>query len=432
MREVKHRTCQITFLLLITTVYALFINPFISFDGWQYISSAKSLFNSGQMAQHYFWIREPGFPFLTKVFSLNGSFLWGVIASNLLLFMLSYFYFFTQSIKSLTLNRKAENYCLIISYVGSVTLVGGYAGNFGRDLLIISTNLFFSALSISVFKNQISRGFNSSKTLLCLTLLFSSTLSKPLSYAFAASFVLMIVGEYFTHGVKRKSLELFLYAITLVASLILIPVYWRYELNKAIIDPLFNKQNFLDPFWDLSAGDILSRFTEDIVLVQSVPLALLSLLGVGSNIGWIFSRNDVQISPSQNADIGYGLFAQHYPNCNSSKPHGFIANIEFLQEESEQALCGISTVDLPNVLFYPIYILYIFVLIRLLLSLRTIASSSGAICLIAHLGSASIYISFFAISGGAIDRYGALLIPIVFSSIGLLMNQNVILRSVVH
>jgi len=346
--------------------------------------------------------------------------------------MMSFLYFFTQAMKCSKLNNKLENICLFISYSGSLTLVGGYAGNFGRDLIIISTNLLFSALCISVFKNQTSNNSSVPKASLCLVLLFSSTLSKPLSYALGATLVLLLVGNFLIHRVKPKSFDLFLYPFSLVASLLLIPNYWREELKRAIVSPFFNKQNLSDPFWDLSGGEILSRFSEDIVLVQTIPVVVLSLLGIGSNLGWIFSRNDLQISPSQNADIGYGLFAQQYPNCNVSKPHGFIANIEFLQEEASLKFCGISGIDLPNFLFYPIYTIYLALLVLFLFSFKTIVSTSGGLYLVSYVGSTFVYISFFAISGGAIDRYGALLIPIVFVNLGSLITQNSKLKKLVN
>jgi hypothetical protein len=146
----------------------------------------------------------------------------------------------------------------------------------------------------------------------------------------------------------------------------------------------------------------------------------------------MFSRNQLKISPSQNGDIGYGLLAQHYPNCNISKPHGFIANIEFLQEESNQKLCGISAFDLPNILFYPTYMIFLVLLMLFLFNLKTILSNTGALYLVSYSGSTFLYISFFAISGGAIDRYGALLIPIVFMSLGLLVAQNAKPRKLVR
>jgi hypothetical protein len=209
--DVKHRIYQITYMSLVTTIYLLLINPFISFDGWQYISSAKSLFDRNEMAQHYFWVREPGFPLLVKMFSINGSFLWGVIIFNFILFMLSFFYFYIQVMKSIKLNRNLEHFCLAVSYIGSVTLVGGYAGNFGKDLIIISTNLLFSALCISVFKNHTNGQFNWSKVSLCLVLLFSSSLSKPLSYAFGVTLALLLVGNFLIYRIKLKSIDLFLY-----------------------------------------------------------------------------------------------------------------------------------------------------------------------------------------------------------------------------
>ena len=430
--EIKSRVLQAALLVPITGFYISIINPFVSFDGWQYISSARSLFDRSEMNQHYFWVREPGFPLLVKVTTFNNSFLWGLIIFNLFLFMMCFFYFFTQVMKSTQMSNRLENIYLFISYLGSITLVGGYAGNFGRDSIIISTNLLFSALCISVFKNQTNTQTKLTKVSLCLTLLFSATLSKPLSYAFGITLVLLLVGKHLTQREKPKLLDVSLYSSTLATGLIIIPFYWRKELGKAINDPLFNKQNFADPMWDLSVGQILSRFSEDIVLIQTIPLVFLSLLGIGSNLGWIFSRNEAQISPSQNADIGYGLFAQHYPNCNVSKPHGFIANIEFLQEEAGLKLCGISEIDLPNILFYPIYTIYFALLVLFLFSLKTVVSNSGGLYFVSYLGSTFVYISFFAISGGAIDRYGALLIPIVFVNLGSLISHNYKLKRLVR
>ena len=384
------------------------------------------------MAQHYFWVREPGFPLLVRILGFNGSFLWGLIIFNLIVFMLSFFYFFIQATKFIKLNMRAENFFLLISYIGSITLVGGYAGNFGRDLIIISTNLLFSALCISLFVNQTNGQSKFSKTLLCFILLFSSTLSKPLSFAFSLTLALLLLGYFLFYKAKPKPSDLFLYPSTLVVSLLLIPIYWKRELRKAITNPLFNEQNLIDPFWDLSVGHILSRFSEDIVLIQTIPIVFLSLLGAGSNLGWIFSRNDLQISPSQNADIGYGLFAQHYPNCNVSKPHGFIANIEFLQEEAGLKLCGVSGIDLPNILFYPVYATYLALLVLFLFSLKTMISTSGGLYLVSYLGSTFVYICFFAISGGAIDRYGATLIPVVFVHLVPLITRSSRLKWLVH
>jgi hypothetical protein len=429
---IKRRFLQVAILLPITGFYIIIINPFISFDGWQYISSARSLFDRREMAQHYFWVREPGFPLLVKVTTLNNSFLWGLIIFNLFLFMMCFFYLFIQIMKSTQLSNSLENTYLFISFFGSINLVGGYAGNFGRDSIIISLNLLFSALCISVFKNQTNAQTKSTKFSLCLTLLFSATFSEPLSYAFGITLVLLLIGKHFAQREKPKLFDFSLYTSTLVTSLMVIPFYWRKELRKSINDPLFNQQNFADPMWDLSVGQILSRFLEDIVLIQTIPIVLLSLLGIGANLGWIFSRNEAQISPSQNADIGYGLFAQHYPNCNVSKPHGFIADIEFLQEEAGLKLCGISGIDLPNILFYPIYTIYLMLLVFFLFSIKTIVSTSGGLYLISYLGSTFVYISFFAISGGAIDRYGALLIPIVFVNLGLLIAHNSNLKKLVN
>lgn len=430
--EAKHKLLQAVLLLLVTGFYLAIINPFVSFDGWQYISSAKSLFNRSEMAQHYFWVREPGFPLLVKVTTLNGSFLWGLIIFNLFLFMMCFFYLFTQVMKNAQLSNGLENIYLSISYSGAITLVGGYAGNFGRDSIIISINLLFSALCISVFKNKTNPQGKLTKLLLCLVLLFSATLSKPLSYAFGITLTLLLVGKKVARSEKPRRFDFSLYSCALVTGLIIIPFYWRKELDKAINNSLFNEQNFIDPFWGLSIGHILSRFSEDIVLVQTIPTVFLSLLGVGSNLGWIFSRNELQIQPSQNADIGYGLFAQHYPNCNVSKPHGFIANIEFLQEEAGLKLCGISGIDLPNILFYPIYTIYLTLLVIFLFSLKTVVSTSGGLYLVSYLGSTFVYISFFAISGGAIDRYGATLIPIVFLHLGSLITRNSKLKRLLH
>lgn len=429
---IRHRVLQVALLLPFTGFYIVIINPFISFDGWQYISSSKSLFNRSEMAQHYFWVREPAFPLLVKIFSINNSFLWGMIIFNLILFMVSFLLFFIQAMKSVNLNKNLENVCLLISYLGSLTLVGGYAGNFGRDLIIISTNLLFSAICISVFKHHTNVKSHFPKVAICLLLMFSATLSKPLSYAFGATLVLLLIGHFLIYRVKPKSFDLILYPISLVASLFLIPFYWRAEVREAITSPFFNKHNLSDPFWDLSAGEILSRFSEDVVLFQTIPVVLLSLLWIGANLGWIFSRNELQISPSQNADIGYGLLAQHYPNCNTSKPHGFVANIEYLQEEVGQNLCGISGIDLPNILFYPTYAIYLLLLILLLFSLKTVISHSGALYLLSYLGSTLIYISVFAISGGAIDRYGAPIIPMVFVSLGLIITCNPKLKKLAY
>lgn len=422
--ELRVRTYQLLSVTVISLFYSIIINPFISFDGWQYISSATSLFNRAEMAEHYFWVREPIFPAIIKLFSLDGSFLWGVIVFNLLFFMISFFLCFIHAIKVFQVARKVENICLIVSYTISLTLIGGYAGNFGKDLMIISMNLLFVTLTIRVYGNETYLNSIRDKILLSVVVTFSSLLSLPLSFAFSVILTLLLYLAFLKNRWGLHMFDFLLILTTLILSVLLVPAVWQEEVKRAVNHPSFNKQNLLDPFWEVSTKSIVTRFSEDLVLVQTIPLALLSLLWLGSNLGWIFSRGDAQITPSQNADIGFGLFAEHYPQCNTSRPHGFIADPEYLKDIWTQELCGLSTLDLPNTLFYPVYGLYVLALFWFVFSLKKILIRDKAIKMTSYLGSAFLYICVFAFSGGAVDRYGSILIPLICIGMALVFGKK--------
>lgn len=405
---------------IITTlsVLSLFlINPFLSFDAWQYLSSAKALPDRDGMAQHYFWLREPGIPFIIKIVTNDGARIWNFFIFQAAIYGLSFWYAFRALWGPQYFVYRYV--ILLFNFFLTSSLLGGYMGTVGKEILTISLVLVFSALLMKIIDERLRETVPYRKVLaIALITILAIPISKPLTIAFIFALFLMTLFQYWSmRKCPVKGLfagNLMLLSISVILGIyILLSKLWNNEIETALQNPKFNKSNLDNILWSFSASDYFSRLTSDVTLLQSIPTALLSIVGLGVNLGWIIDRDSVIISPSQNADIGFGLLSTQYPRCNSSFPHGVVADSQYLSVEASSSLCGFTSLNVPWPVFYLIYLIWILVFIVFLFNLFGSWLLLRQARFIAFLTPALTLVFLYAIAGGAIDRYGTPLISVV-------------------
>jgi hypothetical protein len=410
--------------IIFNLIFAAFVNPFISFDGWQYLSSAKSIFNLSEMSAHYFWVREPGYPILLKLSTLNVRFLWGSIIFNFLIYSTTFTLLFKEVTKTLEKAQKAKLFFFV--YPTSLLLIGGYTASVAREITLISLNLLMATLLIRLVRREQILSHYQLTTGITMTVIGSGIVSRPLFLAFLFSYLCISITQIYRYPSIQRLVLYFTSSLLMIILNFTLSNYWQNLLIRSQQSSSFNLDNTLDPFWNKSLLDYLYKYIDDIVLLQAIPTSFLALIGVGVNLGWIINRQSVTISPSQNADIGFGLLSGDYPKCNNSIPHGFLADPTYLQQVEKANFCSLTGLNFPSQLFF---LLYLFWVLTILLHLATFFKAAVTL----HLGNTEVLamylpsttlLVFYSIAGGAIDRYGSPVIPLmILGNICIYMSQ---------
>ena len=146
----------------------IFGNPRVSYDGWQYLSSAKAIITD-TLPQNYFWVRQPGYPLFIALSSIISQSLWFVFGAQVFIFTLAYTFFVYECKRHLTQpSLRAYFFLAFINFVFVLAFVGGYfiiltpQALTGAYLLLLTTGIlrvwrfFGSAQMIEKIEGKIS------------------------------------------------------------------------------------------------------------------------------------------------------------------------------------------------------------------------------------------------------------------------------------
>ena len=405
-------------------------NPRVSYDGWQYLSSAKAIMTS-TLPENYFWVRQPGYPLFIAVSSLLSNSLWFLFGAQVLSFILAYTFFVYECKKYFTDLSKREflllasiNFIFIFIFIGGYFIIVTPQAITGAFLLLLTAGIlrvwriFNSVESPERFSGKI---FDSLFLYIFFPLMTVSgyCLSTFIGLLPILSlFLLLTLATYSNFkNPDCTTAQLFRGNFKWVSTIILstlaflsIFMLWQILFTHALNDIHFNKANLQDPFWGDGISSYLNNLRADPALLQYIPASFLALIMFIPNQGW----NGVAVersmnSHSQNGDIGFGLFSTNYGQCVLSPPEVLTVNNKFISNFLWQDTCAFTGFDLPlfaYLVVFPPWIAFCGVWIWSLFKRKHIVTYIVSIPVLIFLGVYSIF-------GGGIDRYGSSAYPII-------------------
>jgi hypothetical protein len=431
--------CLLT--LSLTYIY-IFGNPRVSYDGWQYLSSAKAIVTN-TLPENYFWVRQPGYPLFIAFFSLFSHSLWFVFGAQVFIFTFAYTLFVYECKKYLTKPSLREYFFLaFLNFVFVLVFVGGYfiiltpQALTGAYLLLLTTGVlhvwrfFESAEMTERFERKFSEVIFMYLffPVMCVIGFCLSTFIGVLPIVCHLVLLGMATRKYLKSVDRENSkivrtLSIWIFPI-LLSVIIFLSVFslWQNFLAQALNDVNFNKANLQDPFWAGGISSYLASVKLDPTLLHYIPASFLALLMLIPNQGW----NGIAIEKmlnnhSQNGDIGFGLFASNYGSCVSNPPEVLTVNNAFISDFLWRDTCAFNDFNLPLVIFYLVFAVWIALSCFWIWSLFR---KRDAFVFIASL-PILLFLGTYSIFGGGIDRYGSSSYPIIaFLSILTLYNNK--------
>jgi hypothetical protein len=439
--------CLLT--LSLTYIY-IFGNPRVSYDGWQYLSSAKAIITN-TLPENYFWVRQPGYSLFIAFFSLISHSLWFVFGAQVFIFTIAYTLFVYECKRYITKSSLQEYFFLsLMNFVFILVFVGGYLivltpqAITGAYLLLLTAGLlrvwrvFESTEMIEKLGRKISNvvfacfffpimsvmGFCLSAfigvlPIICLLILLAVAVRKHLKSSDHINFKIL----------KTFSGWILAFILSAFAFLSIFQL-WLNLSTQALSDVNFNESNLQDPFWGGGISSYITNVKMDPTLLHYIPASFLALLMLIPNQGWNgLAVERLLNSHSQNGDIGFGLFSSNYSSCVSNPPDVLVVNNSFISDFLWRDTCAFTGWDLPIIVFIPIFSLWIVlcgVWIASFLKGNDTFLRIASIPVLLFLGAYSFF-------GGGIDRYGSSAYPIIiflasFTSFEFLRNNSIGIR----
>ena len=419
-----------TALIFSLTYVYLFGNPRVSYDGWQYLASAKAIIDNS-LAENYFWVRQPGYPLFIALSSLISESLWFLFGAQALCFILAYTYFIHECRRFFKEQSTQEYFALAsINFVFLLIFIGGYfifvaPQAITSAFLLILTGGILRAWALMMSKN-LDKTFerkNHSSIFLCLFFPMMSVVGFCLSsfigiLPIACLIFLLILS--LNNGLKNRDfrkiesfriISKWLFPIIL-SSLAYLLVYtiWENLLTHVLSDPNFNYENLKDPFWGQGFTSYFRNLYAQPTLLHYIPASFLALIMFIPNQGWngIIIQHS-QNGHSQNGDIGFGLFSTNYGHCVSSPPDVLTVNQSFISNFLWRETCSFTKIDLPLLLYPAVFLAWVALCSFWFWKL---CSRENAFTFVA---SAPIlfFIGTYTVFGGGIDRYGSSAYPVI-------------------
>lgn len=404
----------------------LFGNPRVSYDGWQYLSSAMAI-QDGSVAANYFWVRQPGYPLLIRFSFSFGNSIWPLICMQVLLFTASYIFLIWQARSNFSsLSTRQFLGVTSLSYSFIYLFIGGYNLAVLPQSITSSFLMIVSGLSLHFYRLiHLQKRSTTSKVIIFFTFPFlvilGYSIAPILSYlvfTLQLFLITILINQHIKKGEfpKVSSFTSF-FSFSLILSVLLLVVAhlsWNSFSQKYINSPFFNSSQILDPFWGVGVQDYLKNFQNDPQILHYIPASFFSLLMLIPNSGW----NGLVIAQppsfhSQNADVGFGLFSTNYPRCIDSPNQVLAVNEKYIKQLALQDSCSLTGLDLPRLFFLPIMLIWIYICVYWLYQI--VIRRQTTIILISIVPM--IYLAAYAFLGGGIDRYGSSTYPVIAVSI---------------
>ena len=425
-----------TLLFLLSLVFTfgtalIFGAPEFGFDGWQYISSGKSIL-TGTMPENYFWVRQPLWPLLLAVPIYFGANIWFVVLLSCILISLGWSVFVVTVRGSIASNVPAKFFWLatLIPAVGIWFYLGGYVMTPLQQAALVGYLLLLSSLSIVTFLAT----FDSNSKLKITIYAFAWVFMTSAGYLLTSVYGLVAVGCAFVIAVLRlsesralrlKNLYSTFFAILLifgsVAGLVASHLAWNSVVSNAISSPDFNEENTLDPFWEIDyLGNIKERvYQRTTYYAQEVFVSVFSLLDITQSRGWRGIDNNPFRDDEVNINFAIGSrpftdvvavcsdplpwrLVQESPDAMPTQAKVITVEPKFLSEFQNSPQCKLTTYTLPQWLSLSGWIMWISLLgIAILGLIRRPSRLKFAL-----LTPPIILVLAYGVTGGAIARYG--------------------------
>ena len=428
----------------------IFGNPRVSYDGWQYLSSAKAIVTD-TLPQNYFWVRQPGYSLFIAFSSIISQSLWFVFGGQVFIFTLIYTFFVYECKKHLT-KQSLRKYLLLafINFVFILAFVGGYfiiltpQALTGAYLLLLTTGVlrvwrFFESTEMS---KKSERKFSRVIFIylfypaMCVIGFSLSTFIGVLPIICHLVLIGMATHKYLKNRDLKNSKNLRIFSIWIfpiflsVTIFLLVLSLWQNFLSQALNDVNFNKANLQDPFWGGGISSYITNIKLDPALLHYIPASFLALLMLIPNQGW----NGVAVertlnSHSQNGDIGFGLFSSNYASCVSNPPEVLVVSKSFIKDFLWRDTCAFTGWDLPIIVFIPIFSLWV---VLCTIWIANLFRGNDTFLRIASI-PVLLFLGAYSFFGGGIDRYGSSAYPIIiflasFTFLEFLRNDSIRLR----
>jgi hypothetical protein len=440
----------VTIMALSLSYIYIFGNPRVSYDGWQYLSSAKAMVTN-TLPENYFWVRQPGYSLFIAFSSLISQSLWFVFGAQVLIFTLAYTLFVYECKRHVMKPSLREYFFLaFINFVFVLVFVGGYfiivtpQALTGAYLLLLTTGLlrvwriFKSSEIIEKFERKVTQVIfvNLFFPLMCVIGFCLSTFIGVLPIVCLLIFFGMATRKYTKSSdnlnfevIKTLSVWILPTVLSVFAFLSIFQL-WLNLATQALSDVNFNESNLQDPFWGGGISSYITNIKLDPALLHYIPASFLALLMLIPNQGW----NGIAVertlnSHSQNGDIGFGLFSSNYASCVSNPPDVLVVSNSFIKDFLWKDTCAFTGWDLPIIVFVPIFSLWI---VLCSIWIANLFRGNDAFLRIASI-PVLLFLGTYSFFGGGIDRYGSSAYPIIiflasFTFLEFLRNDSIGLR----
>ncbi len=392
---------KINIVFVVITFSLMVINtPHVTYDGWQYISSGKSLFD-GTIFENYFFVRKPLYPiFVGLCLKLFGS-LW------VLILIQTYLCVATVGLLIESVVNTSEQYKrkMILHKVGLGLVCWLTLGSLPSFILQQNVVLMMFAILarkiwITEYKAEVQED-NTQYNKFYLAL-FSST-----AFLISVEISVIVLLIFITFTIRKLLSLKNLLLITTVTSLVALSV--TFGINQlhgnAQQSSGYNSSNLSDPFLkeDLSQNLKEKLLNPNPPYTQKIVRALLANLDLSPTVGWDGIYTDIYEEPGPPMRaFGLNHLIQQMPLCNTFPQQGVIA----VQEEFVQMYegCPKPMVLVPNLLKAPLYGLYL-ICWPLIVIIAVFGRSKRLLWL------PGIVLIVYACLGAGISRYGMVVYP---------------------
>lgn len=399
-------------ILIVSVLTLCFVTPIVTYDGWQYISSGKSLFD-GTYASNYFFVRQPLYPlFIGACLAIVDS-LWFVIFMQYFINILCLTYFINLTLKDKRVLNSARSMTKVKICIHTFCWI--FLGSFPSYILAQNLFLpFFLMLTLYLFKtkNLITKKESNIKNktkhlnfyIPCIFILTSFLLAKEV---FVITIVVFLSSILINKNFRLQSILSILLGLILV---LFSSLYLNHITITAKNSTSFNQTNNQDPFanQDLFGNLKASLLNINPPYTQRAINSFGSLTDLTPTIGWNGLIVDIYKNPNHPMrTFGLNHILQFGQECNSFPETGVIAvNKEYLSDSYFN--CFEPIIKVPQIVKGIAYLGYL--ILWPLFVLFALSSKKQLL----NIGLVAILFLFtYSLMGAGISRYGYPIYPVI-------------------
>ena len=394
---------KINSIFVFITLSLLLLNtPHVTYDGWQYLSSGKSIFD-GTYFENYFFVRDPIYPIFIGLCLKIFDSLWVILILQTYLCVVS-IGLLIETVVNSTIQEKSKRilHKAFLAIACWITLGSLPSFILQQNAILI----LFAFVARKAWKIDKRSEVEKLKT---KDAWFTWTLVLWIAFLISLEIFLIVLLLIVTLAVKKRITRRSFFLIAIVSSLLaLATTSGMSELHtNAQQSESYNKSNLNDPFLNEDFTTNLKRqlMNANPPYTQKAIRAFLANLDLSPTVGWDGIYTDLYKEPGHPMRaFGLNHLLQQIPLCNDFPKQGVIAVREGFVTKYEG--CLNPAVHFPSVLKPFIYGLYLI--------------GWPLVVLIAAFGRSKrllwlpgITLSVYALLGAGISRYGMVVYPII-------------------